>query len=60
VNQRKRYVSEECLAREPQQHRAVFADGPEHPEVAERGIGFTQDVNAAVLELIQLIHVSPT
>jgi hypothetical protein len=50
-------VPEERLAREPQQDRAVLADRPEHSEIAERGIGFAQDVNAAVFQLIELVHV---
>ena len=42
-------MPEESLPGKPQKNGTVFADGPEHAQVAERVIRFTQDVNAAVL-----------
>src|SRR4029079_15514472 len=58
VDQRERDMAEEGLARQPQQNRTVLADRPEHAEIAECRIRFTQDMDAAMFELIDLVHRS--
>jgi hypothetical protein len=58
VDQRERHVAEERLPRQPQQHRAVLADRPEHGELREARVRLAQQVHAAVLELIEVIDAA--
>ena len=57
MDQWERHVAEKGFARQPQQDRGVFADGPEHTQFVERGIRFPQDVNAFGLQLVEIIHL---
>ena len=56
VHQRQRHVPEEGLAGQPQQHRAVLADRPEHHELLELAIRLAQDVDALGFEFVEMIH----
>ena len=38
-------VAEEGFAGQPEEDRGVLADGPEHAEVFEVGVGFAEDVD---------------
>ena len=51
-------MPEERLARQPQEDRAVLANRPQHAQARKRGIGLAQDVNAPVLQLIEVVHDS--
>ena len=51
VQERERHVAQEGLAREPQEHRRVFAHGPEHGKIVEVLVRLPQDVDALILEL---------
>ena len=52
VNQREGDMAEEGLPGQPEKDRAVFPDGPEHPEAFKIGIGLPQNVNADIFQLI--------
>ena len=56
VHQGEGDVSQEGLPRQPEQDGAVLPDGPEHAQALEVGVGLPQDVHAAVLQLIQVVH----
>src|SRR5215218_1453210 len=49
-------MPEECLPREPQEHRAVLTDGPEHAQVLEVGVRLPENVHTPVFQLIQMVH----
>src|SRR5262249_52327630 len=55
VHQREWHVAKKGLARQPQEYRAVFADRPEHAQLLEGGIRLSHDVDAARLELVEMI-----
>ena len=58
MHQGKRHMSEKGLTRQPEQHRAVLADRPEHAQVAKLAIGFAQQMHAFGFQFIELIHES--
>ena len=58
VDEGERDVSVERLAGEPQQHRGVLPDGPEHAKVVESGVRLPQDVYALGFKLVEMIHGS--
>ena len=58
VHERKGDVPEEGLARQPQQDRGVLANGPQHAQALEVTKRFPEDVNALLLELIEVIELA--
>ncbi len=56
MDQRERHVAEERLAGEPEQHRAVFPDRPQHSQLREAVVRLTQNMNTPALQLLEMIH----
>ena len=56
VDERKRNVAEERLAGEPQQHRRVFADRPQHAHAVEMAEGLAEDINALLFQQVEMIE----
>jgi putative membrane protein len=56
VHERERHVPEEGLARQPEEDGGVLADGPQHAEALEVAESFPKDVDALLLELIEVVH----
>ena len=56
VNERKRHMPEERLARQPQQHGRVLANRPEHGQVLKLVERLAHDVNALLFEFTEIIH----
>ena len=52
-------MTEERLARQPEQHRAVLADRPEHHQLLELPVCLAEDVYALCFQLVQLVHEGP-
>ncbi len=57
VNEGDRDVAEEGFTRQPQQDRAVLADRPEHADLLELTVGFTEEIYRFILELIDMFHL---
>ncbi len=50
-------AAEEGLAAEPEEGCGIFADGPEHRDVAELAVGLADNVDALILEFVQPRHL---
>jgi hypothetical protein len=50
------HMTEESFARQPHENRTVFANRPEHAQVLELAISFTENVHALGFEFVQMIH----
>jgi len=55
MDEREGHVAEERFPGEPEHDRAVLADRPEHAQLLEVRVRFAEDVDAPVLELIEMV-----
>jgi hypothetical protein len=53
MNQGKWNVPKEGFSCQPEQDRAVLADGPEHAQAPELPVGFSQNMDASRFQLVQ-------
>ena len=62
MNQRKRNVTEEGLARQMKHYRGIFTYGPEHPKIVKRGVGLPQYVDTLIFKSVkmgEIVHMKP-
>jgi len=56
VDKGERHVTEKGFSGKPEHHSAVLPDGPQHAETLESSVSLSQDVYAAVLEVLKVRH----
>src|SRR5260221_638113 len=56
MDHRERHVAEERLAHHPQHDLAVLAERPQHPELVDFVESLAQDMDAARLKRVEMIH----
>src|SRR5262249_17101099 len=56
MKQRKRDMTEEGLASQPQEHGRIFSHRPEHRQMIEMLVGFPENVHTLIFQLAQVFH----
>ncbi len=56
MEQWERHMPKEGLACQPQQHGGILAHRPEHGEIVEMFVGFSQDVDTLIFQLTKVFH----
>jgi hypothetical protein len=56
VDEGERDVPKKSLSGQPEKHRGIFADGPQHAQAFKMFKRFSKNINALLFQLVQNFH----